>query len=64
MLKSTLELDSKGASTPMGPSGPRFELIYHDDMIYEGWIDFKVTIVHKGILVIVQGCAGDSQQVL
>ena len=22
--------------TPMGSSGPHFEVIYHDDMVYEG----------------------------
>ena len=32
----------------MGPNGPRFELIYYDDMVYEGWIDSKFILVHKG----------------
>ena len=36
----------------MGPNGPRFELIYHDDIDYEGRIDSRFTFVHKGILVI------------
>ena len=36
----------------MGPSDPCFELIYHNDMVYEGWIDFGFTLVHKGVLVI------------
>ena len=36
----------------MGPSGPRSELIYLVGMGYEGWIDFRFTFVHKGILVI------------
>ena len=46
----------------MGLSGPRFELIYHGNMIYEGWISSMFTLVHKGILVIMQGCIGDSEQ--
>ena len=33
----------------MGPSGPRFKLIYHYDMFYEGWIDSKFIFVHKGV---------------
>ena len=36
----------------MGPSGPRSKLIYLVGMGYEGWIDFRFTFVHKGILVI------------
>ena len=36
----------------MGPSGPRFELIYHNGIIYEGCIDFRFIFVYKGILVI------------
>ena len=36
----------------MGPSGPHSEFIYHDDTVYEGWIDSWSTLVHKGILVI------------
>ena len=48
----------------MGPSGPHFELIYHDDTIYEGWIDSQSPLVHNGVLVIMQGCIKDSEQVL
>ena len=55
-------MDSKEANTPMDPSGPRSELIYHDDMIYEGWISFRFTLVHKTISVITQGCIRDSEQ--
>ena len=55
-VESTSELDSKGASTPMDPSGPLFKLIYLIDMSYEGQIDSKFTFVHKGILVITQNC--------
>ena len=36
----------------MGPSGPRFELVYHDDTVYEGWIDSKLIFMRKSILVI------------
>ena len=32
----------------MGPNGPRSELIYHDDTIYEGWIGFRFTLMYKG----------------
>ena len=46
------KLDYKGANTLMGSSGHHFELIYHDDTIYEGWIDSKFTFVHKRVLVI------------
>ena len=40
----------------MGPNNPRFELIYHDDTIYEEWIDSWFIFVYKGVLVITQGC--------
>ena len=36
----------------MGHSGPDFELIYLVGMGYEGWIDFRFTFMHKGVLVI------------
>ena len=45
----------------MGPNGPRSKLIYHVGTDYEGQIDFKFTFVHKGILVIKQGCIGVSE---
>ena len=45
----------------MGPSGLRSKLIYHDDTIYEGWIGFRFTLMHKGVLVITQGCTKDSE---
>ena len=48
----------------MGPSGPYFELIYHDSKIYEGWIGSKFTFLHKGVLGITQGCIGDHEQSL
>ena len=55
-------MDSKGASIPIGPNGPRSELIYLVDMGYEGRIGSKFTFVHKGVLVITQGCIGLSEQ--
>ena len=55
-VESTLELDCDEASTPLGLNGPYFELIYYDDRVYECWIDFRLIIVHKGVLVILQGC--------
>ena len=48
----------------MGPNGPHFELIYYDGTVYEGWIDSWFIFVHKGVLVIMQGCTRDSEQVL
>ena len=32
--------------------GPYFKLIYHDGIVYEGWIDSTFTLLCKGILVI------------
>ena len=61
-VESTLELNSKGASIPMGPSGPRFELIYLVNMDYEGQIDFMFTFVHKNVQIITQGDTGVSEQ--
>ena len=55
-VESTSKLDSKGVITPMGPNGPRFELIYLVGMDYDGQIDSKFTFVCKGVLVIMQGC--------
>ena len=46
----------------MGPSGPRFELIYLVGMGYEGWIGSRFTFVHKGIWVITQACKRVSEQ--
>ena len=48
-VESTLELDSKGANTPMGPNGPHSKLKYLVGMGYEGQNDSRFTIVHKGI---------------
>ena len=39
----------------MGPSSPRFELIYLVGMGYEDQIGFMFTFVQKGVLVIMQG---------
>ena len=57
-------MDFEGVSTPMDSSGPRSELIYHDGMIYDGWIDSWFIIMYKCVLVIMQGCVRDSEQVL
>ena len=48
----------------MGLSGSHFKLIYHDDIVYKSWIDSYFIIVHKGVLVITQGCIEVSEQVL
>ena len=63
-VESTSELDYEGTNTPMGPSGPHFELIYHDDTIYEGWICSRFTLFHKIVLVNIEDCIGDSEQIL
>ena len=55
-------MDSKGASTSMDPSVTLFELIYNDDMIYESLINSTSILVHKGVLIIMQGCIGDNEQ--
>ena len=46
----------------MGLSGPRSELIYLVGMGYEDRIDSTFTFVHKGVLVITQGCIEVSEQ--
>ena len=51
-IESNLELDFEGANASMGLNGLCFELIYHVGMIYEGWNDFRFTLIHKGVLVI------------
>ena len=50
-----------GANNPMGPNGSHFKLIFLDDIVYEGWMGFLFTFVHKGVLVIMQGCTGISE---
>ena len=55
-------MDFEGASIPIGHNGPCFELIYLVSMGYEGRIDFRFTFVHKGVLVITQGCLRVSEQ--
>ena len=39
----------------MGLSGIYCELIYHDDIVYEDWIDSRFILVYNAILVIMQG---------
>nr|CAN75281.1 hypothetical protein VITISV_007972 [Vitis vinifera] len=34
-IESTAELDLERANIPTSPNGPHFELIYHDDTVYE-----------------------------
>ena len=36
----------------MGPNGPHSELIFLDGMVYEGWMGFQFTFVHKDVLII------------
>ena len=61
-VESTLELDYERTGISMGPSGPYFELIYLVGTDYEGQIDFRFTFVHKGVLVITQGCIEVNEQ--
>ena len=46
-IESILEFDYEGASTPMGPSDPCFELIILDDTVYKDLMSFQFTFVHK-----------------
>ena len=48
----------------MDPNGPYSELIYLINMDQESWIDSKFTFMHKGVLVITQGCIWVSEQSL
>ena len=57
-------MDSEGANIPMGPNGPCSKLIYLVGMGYEGRIGSMFTFVHKGILVIMQGCIGVCEQLI
>ena len=61
-VESTLKFDYKGVNIPMGPNGTRFELICLVGMDYEAQIDSRFIFMHKGILVITQGCIGVSEQ--
>ena len=40
----------------MGPSDPCSKLIFLGGTVYKGWMGFQFTFMHKGILVITQGC--------
>ena len=46
----------------MGLSDPRSELIYLVGIGYEGRIDSTFTFMHKGVLIITQGCIRVSEQ--
>ena len=48
----------------MGPSGPYSKFIYYDDKVYKSWINSRFILIHKGVLVITQGCTRDSEQSL
>ena len=45
----------------MGSSSPQSKLLFLDGTVYEGWMGFQFTFVHKGILVIMLGCIGISE---
>ena len=45
----------------MCPSGPHSELIFLDDMIYDGWMGFQFIFMHKGVLVIMEDCTRNSE---
>ncbi|KAL6348408.1 hypothetical protein AAG906_005716 [Vitis piasezkii] len=51
-VESTSKLDYEGVNASMGPSGSHSKLINHVDMIYEGWIDSRFNLVHKGVLIL------------
>ena len=55
-------MDYKGASILICPSGSCSKLIYLVGMGYEGWIGSRFIFVHKGVLIIMQGCKGVSEQ--
>ena len=61
-VESTLELNYERANTPMDPNGPYFELINHDNTVYEGQIGSRFILMHKSVLVIMQSCIGDNEQ--
>ena len=46
----------------MGLNSLHYELIYLVGMNHEGWICSRFTFVYKGVLVIMQGCTGVSEQ--
>ena len=60
-VEATLKLDYEGTITPMDLSGLHFERIYLVGIGYEGLIYSKFTLVHKDILVIMQGCTKVSE---
>ena len=61
-VESTSELDFEEADITMSPNGPRSEFIYLVGTSYEGRIDSTFTFVHKGVLIIMQGCTRLSEQ--
>ena len=61
-VESTSKLDFEEVDITMSPNGPRSELIYLVGIGYESWIDSTFTFVHKGVLIIIQGCTRLSEQ--
>ena len=55
-------MDYEGTNIPMSPNGPYSKLVYLFGMGYKGRIDSKFTFMHKGVLIIMQGCIGLSEQ--
>ena len=51
-IESTLKLNYEEVGTFMSSNGLNFDLIYHDDIIYEDWIGFRFIFMHKSDLVI------------
>ena len=57
-------MDSEWANTPIDPSGPYSELIYHDNRFMRVGLTLGSFLCINGVLVIIQGCIGDSEQSL
>ena len=51
-VESISKFDYEGANTLKGSNGPCFELIFLDDTVYESWMSFQFTFMHKVVLVI------------
>ena len=47
-MRTTESPDCKCSSS----GSSHFELVYPNDTSYEGWIDFRFTLVYKDVLVI------------
>ena len=51
-----------GSQYSYGPQWSLLWALYHDDMVYEGWIYSRFILMHKSILIITQGCTWDNEQ--